>query len=331
MDNVIAQALFRCKRRTRVIALQGEPMPSRRLHISVWLTERCRRHEAGIRVCGSVGGPLDGPPHPYAELAQVVHPRAQQFKAMGLISAYFDESGTDGQLGVTVLAGFVGTEAQWTTLEKAWNAARDTFGFKTFHMFECFQGIGEFAHLGSLRHDLLFKVARIIGDSGVRAVFCGVVDEDWRKVVTDAGFLRKYPKPLDLCFEDIVLQMRGLGQANPHHERPALVFAHTPEYYARMAEIARVYAHSPWHSAYLGSITFSTPEELIPLQAADFIAHEMRFYIDRLEYGPPITLRDSGLRQILADATPRGTIGHWYEERGLHHMIDRFKKTGRIL
>lgn len=250
---------------------------------------------------------------------------------MASISAYFDESGTDGQRGVTVLAGFVGTEAQWSKLEEAWNFAREAFGFKTFHMFECFQGLGEFAHLGSLRLDLIFKLSRIIGSSGVRAIFCGVVDDDWRNVVTDEEFLRKFPKPLDLCFEDIVLQMRQLGQANPSHNRPALVFAHTPEYYERMSNIARVYSQSAWHSAYLGSITFSTPEELIPLQAADFIAHEMRFYIDRLEYGPPITLRDSGLRQILLDATPRGTIGHWYEEKGLHHMMERFKRTGRIL
>lgn len=266
-----------------------------------------------------------------AALARAVHPRARQFKPMALINAYFDESGTDGQSGVTALAGFVGTDAQWTKMEASWIVAQETFRFKTFHMVPCIEGRGEFAHLGGLRHDLILRLSRIIGDSGVRAIFCGVVDEDWRKVVTDEVFLRRFPKPLDLCFEDIILQMRAIGQENPQHDRPAMVFSHAPEYHQRMAELARVYAQSSWHSDYLGSITFSTPEALIPLQAADFIAHEIRFHIDRIEYGPPITMRDSGVRQILANAIPRGAIGHWYDEGGLRSMMARFTKTGQIL
>lgn len=250
---------------------------------------------------------------------------------MALINAYFDESGTDGQLGITILAGFVGTEAQWTKVEQSWEAVRDTFGFKAFHVVECFEGVGEFAHLGDLRHDLIFKISRILGESGVRALFSGVVDEDWRRVTAgEHQFRARFPKPLDLCFEDVVLQMREIGQANPHHDRPALVFAHQPEYHERMAEVARVYSQSPWHSTYLGRITFSTPQQLIPLQAADFISHEMRVYIDRVEYGPPITLRDRGMRQILANATPKGTIGHWFTEEGLRLTLDRFKNTGQI-
>ena len=64
---------------------------------------------------------------PIAEIADWLHPAPVRFKAMALLKAYFDESGTHAESPVTAIAGFVGTKDAWRSVEADMLAALKLF------------------------------------------------------------------------------------------------------------------------------------------------------------------------------------------------------------
>jgi hypothetical protein len=80
----------------------------------------------------------------------------------------------------------------------------------------------------------------------------------------------------------------------------ATMFAIQKEYEERMHDALRTYIRSPWFGRFLGPVAFDSPERVVPLQAADLIAHETSEEIRHRQYDPVNSLADLGVRNIFA-------------------------------
>ena len=123
----------------------------------------------------------------------------------------------------------------------------------------------------------------------------------------------------------------GLGTSHMAGEIVSAMFAHHPEYGARMTEIGNAYGKSPSYLKFLGPIAFGSPAQVIPLQAADFVAHQVNKEFEHIEYDE-LTLQNMGRTLALENATAFNgmNIGGGFDARALVTTIERFKKTRSI-
>ncbi len=255
---------------------------------------------------------------------------------MFMLNAYFDESGIDTKSLITVLAGYVATKEVWVAVEAKWQAELAIYsdkGVRTFHMTNCIAQTGEFAGLDTFfSRALIYSLSEILRDHDVQAIWSMVINEDWTAAVTDVGFLARFPKPLDLCFEHVVQQLWGWSSKKAAGELVVPMFAYQPEYHARMSEIGRVYGAQDWYRRVLGPIAFGFPSQNVPLQTADFVAHQINKEWEHREYDE-LTLQNMGRTLALSNATAFNGmhVGGGFDARALLLTIDRFKKTGSII
>jgi len=270
-----------------------------------------------------------------ASIADWLHRGAAHGKALVLMEAYFDESGTHGHALITSLAGYVATKETWVSLEEQWQRELEVYadkGVKTFHMAHCVAQEGEFAALDSFfSRSLIMKLSEVLARHDIQPIWSMAVNEDWDEVVTDAEFLARFPKPLDLCFEHVVLTLHSWAKRRTNGELVAPMFSYQPEYYARMAEIGRVYGSRDWYRTVLGPIAFGFPSQVMPLQAADFVSHQINSRWEHVEYGE-ITLKNIGPTLALQNATAFNGmhVGGGFDRKSLRRVVEQFKKTGEI-
>lgn len=269
-----------------------------------------------------------------ASLADWLHAGAAKSKALVLMKAYFDESGTDGESLITVIAGYVASKDVWTEVEAKWKAELDVYadkGVKTFRMTDCIAQVGEFARLDKFFSSALIqKLSEVLRDHDVHAIWSAVSSEAW-KTVTDTAFLAAYPKPFDLCFDHVVRQLWRWAKTNAGGEIVVPMFAYQPEYYSRMAEVGRVYGSRASYREVLGPIAFGYPFQVVPLQTADFVAHPIRKEFEHVEYDE-LTLDNIDRALALKNATAFNGmgVGGGFDARALAATVERFKKTGNI-
>jgi hypothetical protein len=275
-------------------------------------------------------------PVPIGQIADWLHRSAAQRKALVLMEAYFDESGTHGEALITSLAGYVATKEVWKSLEGQWEDELRVYahkGVETFHMTHCIMQEGEFAALDRFfSRALIMKLSEVLARHDIQPIWSMVVNEDWDKVVTDQEFLARFPKPLDLCFEHVVLTLHSWAKRRAGGELVAPMFSYQPEYYARMAEIGRVYGSQGWYRTVLGPIAFGFPSQVVPLQAADFVSHQVNSRWEHIEYGD-LKLENMGPTVALQNATAFNGmhVGGGFDRKSLRLVVERFKKTGKIV
>lgn len=79
------------------------------------------------------------------------------------------------------------------------------------------------------------------------------------------------------------------------------------------------------------SPSFGLPSQVIPLQAADYMAHETSEHVRHLEFDV-LTIRNGGPRYAYDLATKaRGLhVGGYFDAQALKVTVERFKDTGTI-
>ena len=106
------------------------------------------------------------------------------------------------------------------------------------------------------------------------------------------------------------------------------MFAFHNEFTPRMSEIGRLYGAHDWYKDVLGALAFDYPERVAPLQAADLLAHQMRWDAEKRIYGP-FTLANMGPTRAVMNATGgRFIFGNLLEKDGLLKTMKRFKEAG---
>ncbi len=199
--------------------------------------------------------------------------------AVAINKAYADDSKPNDR--VWVLAGYMGHDYQWEDFERAWQEMLDRHDVPYFHMKEMAKPKGVYAkwyppqeHEGERR--AFFKdLTSVINDCYLRP-FCSIVRmDDLERFNSEAGTkLEPYPLAAYGCmavlakeFEDIPVE---------------IVFDHLDRVYSKLDK-AFDYAKNDAYYPHIAKriIPIPLPEsitwrEVKPLQAADFLAHEMQ-------------------------------------------------------
>ena len=126
-----------------------------------------------------------------------------------MLQAYFDESGIHKDAAVTMIAGYVATVEVWTAVEARWASELgklSRYGVSWFHMVDCLHGKKPFRLIDEKRRrELIDALSGILEQAEVHAVWAGVNTAQWDLITTEE-FRERYPKPYDLCFDEIVVR-----------------------------------------------------------------------------------------------------------------------------
>jgi len=270
-----------------------------------------------------------------SDIADWLHPAASVWKALAMLRAYFDESGTHGDAPITVIAGFVATAEVWAALEAEWSKLLSPLaelGVTWFHLVDCQHGRKQFDRVRrEIREDLIANLADVVSRHDVSAVWAGVNVEEFDRLATPE-FRQRFPKPYDLCFDEVVRQIWWWSRHNAQGERVPLMFAVQEEYEKRNIQAYQAWRAHPRAGELLGSLTFDFPKNVVPLQAADFIAGETAKEWTGREYGEMSLRTGFQLNPTLQKITQRRAMhaGGLFSTEGLKTAIARFMTSGEI-
>jgi hypothetical protein len=125
---------------------------------------------------------------------------------MALLRGYFDASFSRIEHGaprpVACVGGYIGTEANWTVVERQWNDNLDLWSLKEFHLSPLLHGD---THLGRFKGKLCARsFARIIGESDLHSTSSSLDENDWKRLGQSSKFVAKYPHPYHTCFDNLL-------------------------------------------------------------------------------------------------------------------------------
>lgn len=266
------------------------------------------------------------------DFADMLHPMASRWRALALLRAYFDESGTHGGL-VTSIGGFIASKESWVQFELDLATVLAPYadkGVYDFHMTNCLAQKEQFSAIETpFINSILWGIGKALNKANVTAIYAGVVQKDWDSVVTNSPFKQRFPKPFYLCFEEVLRQLAMWSQKHGDGEPVAPIFAKQDEYQVHMGEVGECIDRSGKYKNLLTSITFGKPSMIKPLQAADFAAHQMNGNINSLAYWKG--LDNAGPTRVFDRATSsKYSHGGWYDKSALQTVMKRFATTGEI-
>jgi hypothetical protein len=107
------------------------------------------------------------------------------FWVVVMLLAYFDESGIHGRPEVTVIGGFVGSDAAWGAMESRWQDILRNYGIKHFHMTDAVSQEGEFKFIQSwMVQDICNALAKTLQESDLNPVWSGIDANVWSAATT---------------------------------------------------------------------------------------------------------------------------------------------------
>lgn len=221
-------------------------------------------------------------PVPIAEFARVIHPRSAKHKVVAVLVAYFDESGFNPGSYQFLVGGAIGKVQDWDRLEPLWEARLQQDNVKVFHASHCVINKGEFGdiqHWTRTRQQWLFgDLGRIMASCNLSIIGANVWASLWNTMfpydmVGKPGLVPE-ASPYNYCIAACMSQAVEWSRLYADEEPVALVFAIQDQYQGAAKEIIDLYE---WEINKLNnkvaSVSFSTPERLIPLQTADYAVY----------------------------------------------------------
>jgi hypothetical protein len=197
-----------------------------------------------------------------------------------LLKAYFDESGVHQGSQTALIAGFVGTPAEWEPLEARWNEILEGARIPYFHSTE--MASHWFLGRPEIHEYVKQQLADAIAERDLQSVVCAVDTADWAEVAhLHPEFTSVFPKPYNFCHEVVAQDVGAWSEANSNGEPVALVFAEYNEFRPHANEVYDAYRSSPFWAKAFSSISFAPMKLHPPLQAADMLAYD---YFERISH-----------------------------------------------
>ncbi len=200
-----------------------------------------------------------------------------------ILTSYFDESGTHDESPVTVMAGIMGTAAQWGRFQIGLNRLKRRHGFKTFHATEFKKRSGEFSGWSPERCvEMLFDLTALAEKTVMEGVTFPLNNADYDQQYrgTETPRRVRLDTKYGLCFRVCLIHLvseavRRLGPHKTFAESRMHVVMESGHRHAGDAE--RVFNEEKKELEGLGcnllsSITFAG-KDCDPLMVADFISH----------------------------------------------------------
>lgn len=210
------------------------------------------------------------------ELAEGILPFAARHKVIALLFGYFDESGTDGLHGHTVISGFVGTVASWRSLVAPWRAELERVGVPYFHYVDAKGHNKKYKHFAAgewLPH--VTTMAKIICGLDLKAV-SAAFSGDWNSCVAgDEEWQARFPSAYHFCFELMIEKIRKASDEHWGGEPVAIIMSRQNEFAERALKVWDFFKYNAaWQQ--IAHVGYNDPHQLTQLQAADALAYETR-------------------------------------------------------
>jgi hypothetical protein len=235
---------------------------------------------------------------------------------MGMLIAYFDDSGTHTNSDVVIWNGLFGNHYQWEYFDKLWAAKLQAPSpgkgpLKRFHMTNCYAGDGEFLGWSRTATDyLVHELVDIILQCGLYSNGAAISRRDWDDLVTGnlrtaLGDAEGYS--LRMAFVRALKWAREMGSNNL-----AFVFDGRKEREKEGKRLFELFEHfSKIESAAVAPISLEFPDSYRtrPPQGADLLAwHQYRYAIEYLKSGGKTEAANSKELQRLSKSG-RVTVG----------------------
>jgi hypothetical protein len=207
-------------------------------------------------------------------LAKNGHPSNHRFKAIALLRAYFDETGTHTASKAVMVCGIVAPMDIWDEFDMAWRKQLAVEKVSYFHAVECEHGENEFQPLSrGLRDSLTWGLADVIGQRHIHIINSGVHRASWadRKY---RNVKAVFESPYHLCFAHCLQQLSDWSKNHANGELIALVFSEQSEYRNHAEKIFKAYMSSKMAGEKLVSLQFAPMRQFPGLQAADLVCYE---------------------------------------------------------
>jgi len=207
-------------------------------------------------------------------------------------TAYCDESGIHDESKTFVLAGLVGTPADWTNLADAWTKSLSDREARMFHASDCAGGRRDFAGWPKERREDLWKslVESIVGTGLVGYGVAIARGNPQERTGPVAGELKN---PYVVAFGDCVLGLCRLAVRLGLHDpqQVEFVFDRHSEWSNKAKALAVAMKADPEllgsRVRRVGEINFEPSVDFPGLQAADLLSYEIRKHIENRDLGIP--------------------------------------------
>jgi hypothetical protein len=206
-----------------------------------------------------------------------VHHIDSVYRVLVPVQFYFDESGIHAGSPALILAGYAAPTAQWLKFEDRWKTALAEAGVSCFHMSEFESRLSEFRGWSNpKRIAFLSGLIDIINETAVYGLCCAISMEDYREAVPED--LRQFDPRFAylLCFHECLTWIPDILESVPPKETVNLVFdgndQYTPMLYRAFCAFKQFFGEPRW---LLGTLSYGSKRNYIPLQAADILAYEM--------------------------------------------------------
>jgi len=198
-----------------------------------------------------------------------------------MLIAYMDESGHSDDTDFVGMAGLVAPSVRWETFEREWGHTPKEAGISSFHMREFAHSVGEFRKWKEnepKRKELLAKLMAVVSRTNAVAIGAIVSRADFRTLKPDRQL--KFLDPYYACFQTCAWGAARLASFGPPDEKVAMVFGDHSEFKGRAERLWRAMKRYLDLGAKMESYTFSDARRVVPLQAADIVAYELRQHFD---------------------------------------------------
>lgn len=263
---------------------------------------------------------------PAGRLADILNARDNPWEPLLMIDArsYFDDSGTHRQSVVTIIGGYVATKTVWEQMEEPWRAVLNEFkdkGVHCFHAKDCLSQTGQFERLQGWECHYVYKqLTDILEKSKAQSIYTAVLTEDW-EAITNINFKQVYQSAYDFCIDRIIHEVVNWSANNAGGSKVPIMIAIQKEHEEETRRTFDSWARVKVISDKIGALAFEYPDSLIPLQAADMLAHEAYrhlCWVHAMDNGlnpPPKRLHPRVLDKIMRGRRLKG--GHfdrWFLE-----------------
>lgn len=256
------------------------------------------------------------------------------------LTAYFDESGDadDPTRHFVGMAGFLAPADSWKQVESEWESIVNSPQFaltEYFHMKDFAHGTGQFKGWDKSRKDELHKaLIGVLVRAEVVPVGTIVHLESYKKLTPEQQ--SAFKSPYVLCVQECI-QFAAIKGFLPLPEKVAMVFARqerhgavtargedNPDQAGDIEKLFYVIKKNAHLGQWMGGYGSSTPQESIPLQAADMLAWELTKEFETIQIFPPPREMRLSLRELLRAGGDRPLIRLY----GLLELMTTIRNSG---